>query len=150
MILSPRSGCQYAIGRMRIGQLARQAALAPVIASDRIIPSLFIGNIPTLRPVFDGYTYEISNVLGEDELRSSEKRFIAMTFVSGQQVIWRYRPLHTQKTLLVAAEVVQYGQLRTRIRIYTPNNTALFRWVHPKNLCLKGANEQACPYPVSE
>ena len=72
-----------------------------------------------------------------------------MAFAVGQQVVWRYRPQNPCGPLtLVDAEVIQDGTRRVRIRIETPCNTVLLRWVHPKNLRPKRAGEPAYPYPA--
>jgi len=74
-----------------------------------------------------------------------------MTLKPGQQVVWSYRPQKVPRRLiLVDAEVVQYGQRRTRIRIHTLSDAVLFRWVHPKNLRPKCAAEPTYPYPTSQ
>ena len=71
-----------------------------------------------------------------------------MTFTSGQRVVWLYRPRgHRQQRSMVDAEIVQFGQLRTRIRIRTAGGAMLLRWVHPKNLRLKAPDEPDYPYP---
>src|SRR6266540_7456376 len=62
-------------------------------------------------------------------------RNTAMIFTPGQQVGLHYAPQRSGREVIpVAAEVMQYGRLRTRIRIHTASNTVVFRWVHPKNL----------------
>ena len=76
-------------------------------------------------------------------------RNTAMIFTPGQQVVWHYAPQRSgRKFIPVDAEVMQYGRLRTRIRIHTASNTVVFRWVHPKNLRPKGTDEPAYPYPA--
>ena len=67
----------------------------------------------------------------------------------GQQVVWTYRPQHKRsRPILVDAEVIQYGQRRTRIRITTARNGVVFRWVDPKNVRPKLADEPSHLYPV--
>ena len=71
-----------------------------------------------------------------------------MELKPGQQVVWSYRPQKMRRHLiLVDAEVIQYGHLRTRICIHTEHNVVLFRWVHPKNLRPKSPQEPAYLYP---
>ena len=69
-------------------------------------------------------------------------------FAPGQQLIWRYRPQRRRSEIYaVAAEVVQVGRLRSRIRVRTASGTPLLRWVHAKNLRAKAPDELAEPYP---
>ena len=69
-------------------------------------------------------------------------------FKPREQVVWSYRQRGGRASILVDAEVVHYGERRTCIRIRT-THVVLLRWVHPKNLRMKGAGEPAYPYPVS-
>ena len=72
-----------------------------------------------------------------------------MRFIPGQQVVWRYRPgCPPRQLILIDAEVVQDGTRRARIRIHTPSNSVLLRWVHPKNLLPKHPGEPAHPYTL--
>jgi hypothetical protein len=70
------------------------------------------------------------------------------SFVPGQRVIWNYRPQRPRhRPYAVAAEVVQTGNLRVRIRVYIANGASMLRWVHPKNLRTRAPDEPAAPYP---
>jgi hypothetical protein len=72
-----------------------------------------------------------------------------MSFMPGQQVIWTYRPQWRRGAAYrVAAEVVQPGRLRVRIRVRTASGTALLRWVRPEILRPPAPDELAEPYPV--
>jgi hypothetical protein len=71
------------------------------------------------------------------------------TFRSGQCVAWRYWPRSRPcRPIWVEAEVVQFGSLRTRIRVRTHSGNALLRWVHPKNLRIKTPNEALSLFPL--
>ncbi len=51
-----------------------------------------------------------------------------MVFTPGQQVVWHYASRRSgRKFIPVDVEVVQYGRLRTRIRIHTASNTVVLR-----------------------
>jgi hypothetical protein len=72
----------------------------------------------------------------------------SMPLMSGQQVIWSYHPQWRRRAIyLVAAEVVQAGRLRVRIRVQTASGQVLLRWVRPGDLRLRQPDEPACPYP---
>jgi hypothetical protein len=71
-----------------------------------------------------------------------------MIFENGQQVIWHYTPhVRRSRHYLVAAEIVQYGPRRTRIRVHTDRGETALRWVNPKNLRRKEPDEPVYPYP---
>ncbi len=73
------------------------------------------------------------------------------SFTPGQRVVWHYRPQHCRwQTYWVDAEVVQFGPIRTRIRVTTSTGGTLLRWVHPKNLRVKEAHEPAYPFPKAD
>ena len=69
-------------------------------------------------------------------------------FAPGQRVIWMYRPQRRRREIHdVAAEVVQFSQLRIRICVYTADGIRMLRWVHPKNLRARAPDELAFVYP---
>ena len=69
-------------------------------------------------------------------------------FAPGQRVIWTYRPQRRRREIHdIAAEVVQFSQLRIRICVYTANGMRMLRWVHPKNLRARAPDELAIVYP---
>jgi hypothetical protein len=71
------------------------------------------------------------------------------SFRPGQRLAWHYWPRSRPcRPIWVEAEVVQFGPLRTRIRVRTRGGDALLRWVHPKNLRIKTPNEALSLFPL--
>jgi hypothetical protein len=62
----------------------------------------------------------------------------AMAFVVGERVIWRAECIlkvsPPRRRQYIAAEVVQDGPLRVRIRIDLANGGTALRWVKPENV----------------
>jgi hypothetical protein len=68
-------------------------------------------------------------------------------FQPGQYVIWSYQRPGPGPRIDIAAEIVQPGSLRARIRIRTSSGMTACRWVHPKNLRPMLEEEAANMYP---
>jgi hypothetical protein len=69
-----------------------------------------------------------------------------LVFVPGEHVIWLYRS-SGRRRYPIAAQVVQMGQLRARIRSRRADGTYVLRWVKPSNLRRLEPGEPAYPYP---
>ena len=61
-----------------------------------------------------------------------------MAYLPGEQVVWHTGPIlqgrNRSRTYDIAAEVLQDGQLRVRIRITFANGETAMRWVKPVNV----------------
>src|SRR5215470_3749447 len=84
----------------------------------------------------------------EDEPRHQSGEQTPLLFEAGQHVIWLYRTSR-HHFYRIAAEVVQMGLLRARIRSTTSDGKPILRWVKPSNLRLRELDEQPDPYPSS-
>ena len=75
-----------------------------------------------------------------------------MAFIVGEQVIWhavqivKARPPKRRHN--IAAEVVQDGQLRIRIRIELANGGTALRWVKPENVRRAAPDVRGEAYPL--
>ena len=73
------------------------------------------------------------------------------SFTAGQHVVWRYRPQRRgERACLIAAEVIQAGQLRVRIRVKTTRGAHVLRWVKPENLRPMDPSAPVGLYPECE
>jgi hypothetical protein len=74
-----------------------------------------------------------------------------MPFVSGEQVVWHTNRLLKRRSLRrkhdIAAEIVQDGPLRVRIRITFANGGTALRWVKPVYLLRATPERYGEPYP---
>jgi hypothetical protein len=72
-------------------------------------------------------------------------------FVSGERVVWHpsnlLRGHRPRRQYSIAAEVVQVGPLRARIRIAFANGGTALRWVKPANLLPATPERYGDPYP---
>ena len=76
---------------------------------------------------------------------------ITLAFVVGEQVIWHAKQIlmvsPPRRREYIAAEVVQDGQLRVRIRIDLSNGSTALRWVKPDNVRRAAAELRGGAYP---
>jgi len=91
-------------------------------------------------------TTELATAHYEDVWNSITSEHDQQFFTPGQQVIWIYNTSHHHR-YRIAAEIVQMGQLRARIRSLGAEGKPILRWVKPSNLRQREAGELSDPYP---